>query len=251
MLLPWSLLPLWRSFYWGIQSTLHYVRLVAGISACAYIAIAGMIIGFVAQDFIFRYLPFRQFTEPLLTENLLHATGFSLYRFLVPILSTILVAARSGAAVAADVGSKVYGNQIDAMKTMGINPVRTLRTPILYAFLLGTPVLCILSYLVASMTAAFAFMLTHPELGIAFWDSHFHQYLSSPDGGLYRGTNWLIAKLFTCGAGIGMISWRFGTTPKLSGPDISRGVTQTILWSTLFVLLVHFLYSLFEFTAPV
>ncbi len=250
-MLPWSLLPLWRSFFWGLKSTWHYTGLVSGPSACIYIAIAGLIIGFVAQDFIFRYLPFRQFTEPLLTENLLHATGFSLYRFLVPILSTILVAARSGAAVAADVGSKVYGNQLDAMKTMGMNPERSLRTPILYAFLVGTPLLCFLSYLVASVTAAFAFLLTHPELGIAFWDSHFHQYLVSPEGGLYRGTEWLIPKLLTCGAGIGMISWRCGMTPKHSGPDISRGVTQTILWSTLFVLFVHFIFSLFEFTAPV
>ena len=130
LLLPYILLPLWRSFRWGLRMTWHYIKLVCGPSACVYIAVAGMIIGFVAQDFIFRYLPFRQFTEPLLIENLLHATGFSLFRFLVPILCTILIAARSGAATAADVGSKVYGNQVDAMKTIGMSPERTIRTPI-------------------------------------------------------------------------------------------------------------------------
>lgn len=187
LLLPFSLLPLWRSWRWGLRYTLYYMRLVAGPSACIYIAVAGMILGYVAQDFVFRYLPFRQFTEPLLTENLLNATGFSLFRFLVPILSTILIAARSGAAVSADVGSKVYGNQLDAMKTIGMNPVRALRTPILYAFLLGTPFLALLSYSVAALTAAFAFLISHQNLGIAFWDAHFHKELVQPASILYRG----------------------------------------------------------------
>lgn len=247
--LPWSLLPLWGSAKWGLRYTAHYLMLVAGPSACIYISVAGMILGFVAQDFVFRYLPFRQFTEPLLTENLLHATGFSLYRFLVPILSTILIAARSGAAVASDVGSKVYGDQLDAMKTLGIDPRRTLRTPILYAFLVGTPFLSLLSYAMASLTASFAFLMTHADLGIAFWDAHFHKELIPPAGFFYKGTGWLIAKLLTCGIGVAMISWRCGVTPKISGTEISHGVTRTILWATLFVLFVHFAYSLFEFKA--
>ncbi len=245
--LPWSLLPLWKSRKWGLRYTLYYLKLVAGPSACVYVGVAGMILGFVAQDFVFRYLPFRQFTEPLLTENLLHATGFSLYRFLVPILATILIAARSGAAVASDVGSKVYGNQLDAMKTIGIDPYRLLRTPVLYAFLIGTPFLAFLSYAVSAVAASFAFLMTHAELGIGFWDAHFHRELILPTGFLYKGSSWLIAKLLTCGLGIAIISWRCAVTPKLSGSEISHGVTRTILWATLFVLFVHFGYSLFEF----
>ena len=249
LLLPFSLLPLWRSWRWGLRYTIYYMRLVAGPSACVYIAIAGMILGFVAQDFVFRYLPFRQFTEPLLTENLLHATGFSLFRFLVPILSTILIAARSGAAVSADIGSKVYGLQLDAMKTIGMHPERSLRTPILYAFLVGTPFLSLLSYAVAALTAAFAFLLTHEHLGIAFWDAHFHKELLQPASFFYKGTAWLMTKLVCCGLGVAMISWRCGVTPKLSGAEISQGVTRTILWATLFVLFVHFVFSLLEFRA--
>ena len=248
--LPLAILPLWRSFRWGMKMSGHYLNLVAGLSACLYVSVAGMIIGFVAQDFIFRYLPFRQFTEPLLIENLLHATGFSLYRFLVPILCTILIAARSGAAVSADVGSKVYGNQLDAMKTIGMDPWTTLRTPILYAFLIGTPLLTFLSYAVASVTSAIAFLATHASEGIAFWDAHFHRELRAPLQFFYRGTGWLVAKLLACGVGTAIIAWRCGVTPKQSASAISKGVTQTILWSTLFTLMVHFLFSLLEFKAP-
>ena len=250
LLLPLAILPWWRSVRWGGRLTWHYFCLVSGWSACLYIAISGMIIGFVAQDFIFRYLPFRQFTEPLLIENLLHATGFSLYRFLVPILATILIAARSGAAVAADVGSKQYGNQLDAMKTIGMDPWRSVRTPILYAFLLGTPLLTFLSYGVASVTGAVAFLATHANEGIAFWDAHFHKELRLPGTIFYKGTGWLIGKLLTCAVGTAVISWTCGSAPKESAPEISRGVTRTILWSTLFTLIVHFVFSFFEFKAP-
>lgn len=249
-LIPFTLLPLWKSTRWACKMTWHYFQLVSGWSAIFYIAISGMIIGFVAQDFIFRYLPFRQYTEPLLIENLLHATGFSLFRFLVPILSTILIAARSGAAVAADVGSKVYGNQLDAMKTIGMSPDRSVRTPILYAFLIGTPLLTLISYLVASTTAGLAFLATHMKIGIPFWDYHFHKELLLADSGFYKGSGWLIGKLLTCAVGTAIIAWTCGSSPKRSASEISTGVTRTILWSTLFTLLTHFVFSLLEFKAP-
>ena len=108
-----------------------------------------------------------------------------------------------------------------------------------------------LSYAVASVTAAFAFLLTHGDLGIAFWDAHFHQALIQPGVFWYKGTGWLVGKLLCCGIGIAMISWRCGISPKQSGPDISHGVTRTILWSTLYVLMVHFVFSLLEFKATI
>ncbi|MCP4507028.1 MAG: sulfate ABC transporter ATP-binding protein, partial [Fuerstiella sp.] len=161
-----------------------------------------------------------------------------------------LIAARSGAAVAADVGSKVYGNQLDAMKTIGMDPLRSVRTPILYAFLVGTPLLTFLSYGVASVTSAVAFLSTHAREGVAFWDAHFHRELRLPASVFYKGTGWLVAKLLTCAVGIAMISWKCGASPKQSAPEISLGVTRTILWSTLFTLMVHFVFSFFEFKAP-
>ena len=136
---PLRLIPLWKSIPWGARYFLHYLRLVAGPTAWIYIAIAGLIIGFVATFFTFRHLPFRQITEPLIVEELLQALGFALYRILVPILVTILMAARCGAAVASDVGGKVYGQQYDALRTFGVRPDSYLLTGVLYAFLFGTP----------------------------------------------------------------------------------------------------------------
>ncbi|MBM4088134.1 MAG: ATP-binding cassette domain-containing protein [Planctomycetes bacterium] len=245
--LPLRLIPLWKSPAWGIRFFWHYLRAVAGPSAWLYVAIAGAIIGFVATYFTFRFLPSANYTKPLLIEDLLLSMGFSLYRILVPILVTILIAARCGAAVASDVGGKRYGRQIDALRTLGAEPKRYLLTGILYAFLLGTPLLVAISYATAAATSLAVFTSTHPDRGPWFWQLHFHRELIMPGRPWYVGTNWLLGKTTLCAAGIAMLAYARGARPKDSSRAVSQGVTSTILWSTLYVLAVHFVFAFFEF----
>jgi ABC-type polar amino acid transport system ATPase subunit/ABC-type transporter Mla maintaining outer membrane lipid asymmetry permease subunit MlaE len=243
----WRLVPIWRSPWWGFRFFLHYLRAVASPSAWLYIAISGAIIGFVSTYFTFRFLPSANYTKPLVIEDLLRSMGFALYRILVPILATILIAARCGAAVASDVGGKRYGRQMDALRTLGVEPKRYLLTGILYAFLLGTPWLLAISYASAAVTSLVVFTATHPARGPWFWQLHFHRELVAPDQWLYAGSYWLLAKTTVCAAGIAIIAYARGARPKDSSRAVSRGVTSTILWSTLYVLAVHFVFAFVEF----
>jgi ABC-type multidrug transport system ATPase subunit/ABC-type transporter Mla maintaining outer membrane lipid asymmetry permease subunit MlaE len=245
--LPFRLLPLWKSKYWGARFCLHYLRLVTGPLAMLYVGLAGVVVGFVATYFTFHFLPYRPITEPLFLENVLDALGFSLYRILVPVLITILVAARCGAAVASDVGGKVHGQQIDALRMLGIRPERYLLTPILYSLLLGTPALVFLAFLLARFTSLCVFTFSHPDLGPYFWNVHFHRDLLWPGHWLFRGTGWLLVKLLCCAAGIALSSYGVGMLPKPSTRAVSSGITLNILLSTIYVLLVHMTFALFEF----
>jgi ABC-type transporter Mla maintaining outer membrane lipid asymmetry permease subunit MlaE len=247
LLAPLRLVPLWRSPAWGLRFLLHYLRLVAGPSAWVYIAIAGLIAGFVATYFTFRFLPYEQYIKQLVIEDLLTSIGFALYRIIVPLLSMILIAARCGAAVSSDVGGKAYGRQLDAMRTFGAAPQRYLLTPILYAFLLGTPLLVAVGYAIAAATSLVVFVATHPDRGADFWQHHFHAALVVPGQVLYEGTGWLLAKTLVCALGVGLIAYHQGTGQKLSSRDVSGGITRTILWGTLLVLVVHFVFAFFEF----
>lgn len=246
-LLLFSLLPAWRSIRWGPYYLSHYLRLVAGPSAWLYLGVAGIILGFVTTYFTFRFLPYASYTEPLLIDNLLGAMGFALYRILVPILATVLIAARCGAAVASDVGGKRYGRQLEAFQSLRVHPRRYLLTGILHAFLIGTPLLVGLAYLLASVTSLGVFTWIHPELGPDYWRLHFHRELSVANQPFFIGTEWLIAKLLTSALGIALISYRWGASSKSSASDVSRSVTSTILWTTLYVLVVHFIFAFFEF----
>jgi len=231
--------------WWVARFLAAFLRLVGGPSAIVYLAIAGMIVGFTATYFTFEFLPYRIYSKPLLVEDLLAAIGFALYRILVPVLATILIAARCGAAVAADVGVKRYGSQIEAMRTLGIRPAIYLMLPILMAFLLATPLLNALAFYVAKVVSLVCFAAMHPELGPYFWHQHFHSRLNSPTGD--TGWLWVMSKTLICGAGTGAISYYHGSRYKGSASDVSDSITATVLWATLFVLVVHFVVALIEF----
>jgi phospholipid/cholesterol/gamma-HCH transport system permease protein len=81
----------------------------------------------------------------------------SLTRELAPVFSAIMVTARAGSAMAAELGNMRVTEQIDAIATMGVSPVQYLLSPRLFASVVMVPLLCILystvgmcgSYLVA------------------------------------------------------------------------------------------------------
>ncbi len=246
-----SLLPVWKNPVWGMRFFAHYARLVFGPTAWLYLMASGLISGFVTTYFTFQFLPYAKYTEPLLAEDLLTALGFAMYRIFVPVLSCVLIAARCGAAVTSDIGGRQFGNQIDAMKTFGTRPQFYLLTPIMWSFLIGTPLLTFAAYYVAKYTSLVTFVLADPRRGPDFWHQHFHRGLEELGQFTYEGFGWLISKLLVCGVGIAIISYYQGRKPKYSTSDVSRSVTSTILWATLFSLTVHFIFALFEYEGVV
>ena len=201
--------------------------------------------------FTFKFLPYSAYTQPLLAEDLLTVLGFAMYRIFVPVLSCVLIAARCGAAVTSDIGGRQFGNQIDAMKTFGARPMFYLLTPIVWSFLIGTPILCYAAFYAAKYTSLVTFVMSNPEYGPDFWQMHFNRGLLIPDQFAYRGFGWWLAKLLCCGFGTAVISYYQGCKPKYSTTDVSRSVTSTILWATLLSLFVHFVFALFEYEGVV
>ena len=246
--LPWDALPLFPRQKWGLRFFAHFLRLVGGFSAWVYLILAGLIVGFTATYFTFRFLPFRLYTQPLLIDELLASIGFALYRILVPVLATILVAARCGAAVAADVGVKRYGGQVDALQTLGVKPKAYLLVPIVLAFIVATPVLEWMAYTSARMISLVTFTRMHDAIGPFFWEQHFfYRNLLEPGATWPVGWSWVLLKNTACGIGTAAIGYYQGLSPKHSAGDVSAAITSTVLWTTLYVLVVHFVVALIEF----
>ena len=247
LLLPLRLLPRWRNPFWGFRFFLHYLNLIAGLTAIIYLVVAGLILGFVTMYFTFEYMPFPQFSRPLIIEDVLAAVGFGLYRIVIPVIGTVLIAARCGSAVTADVGSKEYGQQLDAMRSLNAAPDRYLLTNILYSFLIGVPVLIFVSFQSARWISLVVFLSLNTHVSADFWHQYFHRNLESTEAFYYIGTGWVLVKILICGIGVGMIGYAIGKQPKLSSNDVSSAVTRTTLYSTIFVLAVHFVFAFFEF----
>jgi len=159
----------------------------------------------------------------------------------------VLLAARTGAAVAADVGTKTYSQQTEALQTFGVHADRYLGTGALYALLATTPVLSCVAYVAARLTSLGVFTATHPQFGPYFWQLHFDAALLEPGRFWYRGGVWLAAKLLVCALGIGFIAYEQGVRPKHSAADVSAATTRTVLQATLYVLVVHFVFAFYEF----
>lgn len=69
--------------------------------------------------------------------------GVSMVRELGPVMTSLLVAGRVGSSIAAEVGAMQIYEEIDALKTLEINPVRYLAMPRLIGCLLGVPALVV------------------------------------------------------------------------------------------------------------
>ena len=69
----------------------------------------------------------------------------SIIRELSPLLTAIVITGRSGSAIAAEIGTMKVSEEIDALQTMGINPIRFLVIPRTIALLIMLPCLTIMA----------------------------------------------------------------------------------------------------------
>lgn len=241
------LLPLFPRAGYGLRYLWASLKLSASTGAFAYVIMAGSILGFVATYFTFEHLPKKGFTEPVFQDDVVRALGYLMYRVLSPILLTVLIAARNGAAIASYIGGKVYARQFDALRSFGVVPARYLLTANLWGSLIAMPFLFAAFYLCARIFSCLLFIYTHPDRSYFYWDLNFFRSLRSGPGPFYLGTWWLVAKLEVCAFGTAMIAYYQGAREKATADDVSHAVTRTIIAASLFVLTTHFLFAFFEF----
>ncbi len=87
-------------------------------------------------------------------------------REFAPLIIGILIAGRSGSALAARISTMAINQEIDALRAIGINPVRYLVAPALIAMLIMLPALTMWSNLVA-LTAAGLFVSADTDISMA------------------------------------------------------------------------------------
>lgn len=84
-----------------------------------------------------------------------------------PLITAILVAGRSGSAIAAEIATMKVTNELDALQTMGLNPIRFVVVPKVYGSLLTLPFLTILASvagIIGGATAAYFYLGITPEI---------------------------------------------------------------------------------------
>jgi phospholipid/cholesterol/gamma-HCH transport system permease protein len=93
------------------------------------------------------------------------ATSRSIITELGPVLTAIVIAGRVGASISAELGSMKVTEQIDALETMAISPVRYLAMPRFLASVIMMPILVVFADIIAILGA---FVISNFFLGISF-----------------------------------------------------------------------------------
>ena len=96
-------------------------------------------------------IPMRKFGAEIFVADLI---GLAMLRELGPLMTAILLAGRSGAAFAAEIGTMTVNQEVDALTTMGLDPVRFLVTPRIIAALFMTPLLTLFADLISLLGGA-------------------------------------------------------------------------------------------------
>jgi phospholipid/cholesterol/gamma-HCH transport system permease protein len=108
----------------------------AGADAVPVTLLVGFLLGFIIAYMSAAML--NKFGAEIYVANLI---GLALIRELGTIVAAIVLAARSASAFAAEIGTMVVNDEISAMRTMGIDPVRYLALPRIAAGALALPLL--------------------------------------------------------------------------------------------------------------
>ena len=168
-----------------------------------------------------------------LEEHLGVLINISVVKELGPVLAAVMLAGRIGGALTAELGTMNVTEQIDAIRSMGTDPIRYLVVPRLLACLLLTPVLIIYADLMGIIGGYFVSVV---QLGInsrAYWNF-------SANGVELWDISIGVIKGFFFGAAIAVISCYKGFTCKEGAQGVGRACTEAFVASFISILALDF-----------
>ncbi|HSA64560.1 MAG TPA: MlaE family lipid ABC transporter permease subunit [Nitrospiraceae bacterium] len=110
----------------------------AGVNAFPVIALIGLLLGLILA--FQSAMSLRRFGADIFVANLI---GLAMLREMGPLMTAIILTGRSGSAFAAEIGTMKVREEIDALTTMGLEPVRFLVLPRVLAAVVVTPILTV------------------------------------------------------------------------------------------------------------
>ena len=157
----------------------------------------------------------------------------SMIKELGPVLTALMLAGRVGSGIAAELGSMVVTDQINALRALGTDPVRKLVVPRVIAGVVMAPILTVISDFMGiiggSIIAVFQLQVTSS------------QYWKSITDGLYVQDAWMgIVKPFFLGFVIVSIGCHVGLRTKGGTQGVGRATTNAVVAASVGVLAVDF-----------
>jgi phospholipid/cholesterol/gamma-HCH transport system permease protein len=204
-----------------------------GVLSLPVVALTGTFIGMVLA-----VQSYSQFHVLGLETRLGAVINMSLVRELGPVLAATMLSGRVGSAMAAELGTMRVTEQIDALVSMGANPIQHLVVPRFLACLLLIPSLTIMADFMGVAGGYFYSVYFLDIDWFHYWENS-RQYVTNWD--LFYG---LFKSLFF-GATIGLVSCHrgFNCTPGAEG--VGRAATAAFVYSFVIILVLDLFLGIF------
>jgi phospholipid/cholesterol/gamma-HCH transport system permease protein len=157
----------------------------------------------------------------------------SMIKELGPVLSGLMLAGRVGSGIAAELGSMMVTDQINALRALGTDPIRKLVVPRVLACFLMAPVLTIMSD-ASGLVGGWSIAVFNLNVGSGV-------YWQSVTDALYMGDAWMgIIKPFFLGFVIGTIGCHVGLRTSGGTQGVGRATTNAVVAASVAVIAVDF-----------
>lgn len=167
--------------------------------------------------------------------------GVSMTRELGPLLTAIIVAGRSGSAIAAEIGTMKVNEEIDALQTMGFNPVRFLVVPRLLALIIVLPCLALIADLVGILGG---FFLAVTNLNISFV-RYFNQ---TAEALVMKDLITGLVKTFFFATIIAQVGSYQGSIVEGGAEGVGKSTTTSVVTSIFLIIIADLLCTMFFYS---
>ncbi|WP_363350986.1 ABC transporter permease [Methylocystis echinoides] len=218
--------------HFRMTSLVVHMELIGLRSAPIIILINLLVGGIVAQQGIFQLL---KFGASSYTVSLI---GILVLREMGVLLTSIMIAGRSGSAITAEIGSMKMREEIDALRVMGLSPIEVLIAPRVLALILSLPLLTFVADIAAlfgGMLVSWAYGGISPAAFVSLLKDAiaFHTFMVG------------IIKAPFMALVIGLIAAMDGLATEGSAESLGRQVTSSVVKSIFMVILLDGLFAVF------
>jgi len=164
--------------------------------------------------------------------------ALSMVKEMGPVLTAMLLAGRVGAAIAAEIGTMQVNEEIDALHTLGISPIRYLVVPRLVACVTMLPILVTYASAVGIAGGA-AIASAYFDIGAkSFFDTAFN---AMELGDLAEG----IIKAFFFGAIVAIVGCQRGIQTRGGAEGVGRAITSCVVTSFVCIFICNYFVTWF------
>ena len=232
-----------ESFYWLFAgsrknqpvrfSAIAQELMVIGVQAIPIVSILCLSVGIMlAIQGIENLRPFGAESQVVL------GIALSVTREFAPLIVSILVAGRSGSAIAARIGTMQESQEVDALYVIGINPVRYLVAPVLIAMLVAVPCLTILGNLMGLLGGGL-YASYEMNISMSVYAERTLDILSVDD--IRQG----LIKSFIFALIIALVGTSNGFQAKGGALAVGRSTTRSVVMSISLIVLADMIFTYF------